>query len=53
MKLLPLQLVWMSDQITDTHPQTLLTLMKLFMTINSDSILGLIFYLGGDPPGFV
>ena len=53
MKLLPLQLAWMLVQITDTHPQTLLFLMKLLMTVNLDSVLGLIFYLGSDPHGLV
>ena len=45
----PLQLAWMLVQITITHPQTLLFLTKLLKAVRLDSVLGLIFHLGGDP----
>ena len=53
MKPLPLQLAWMLVQIICTHPHTLLFLMELLRTVKMDSVLGLIFYLGGDPHGLV
>ena len=45
---LPLQLARMLVQITSTHPQVLLFLMKILMTVKMDSVLRLVFYLGSD-----